>query len=108
MNENYIKRLMHELDEIIHDDSVKGDPMEEMAKRHLSKEDYEDYKAQVEIGNQLDSMKRVQKVRLLNALLADDDISFIDILGAMHGKAMQADIIAGVFKGRDKGDSEDE
>lgn len=56
MNENYIKRLMHELDEIIHDDSVKGDPMEEMAKRHLSKEDYEDYKAQVEIGNQLDSM----------------------------------------------------
>ena len=90
---------MHELDEIIHDDSVKGDPMEEMAKRHLSKEDYEDYKAQVEIGNQLDSMQRVQKVRLLNALLADDDISFIDILDAMHGKAMPADIIAGVFKG---------
>lgn len=29
--------MMHELDDIIHDDSVKGDPMEEMAKRHLSK-----------------------------------------------------------------------
>lgn len=53
-------------------------------------------------------MERVQKVRLLNALLADDDISFLDILGAMHGKAMQADIIAGVFKGLDKGDSKNE
>lgn len=108
MNENDIKKMMHELDDIIHDDSVKGDPMEEMAKRHLSKEDYENDKAQVEIGNQLDSMKRVQKVRLLNALLADDDIVFIDILDAMRGKAIQADIIAGVFKGLDKGDSENE
>lgn len=108
MNENYIKKMMHELDDIIHDDSVKGDPMEEMAKRHLSKEDYEDYKEQVKIGDQLESMERVQKVRLLNALLADDDISFLDILGAMHGKAMQADIIAGVFKGFDKGDSKNE
>lgn len=108
MNENYIKKMMHELDDIIHDDSVKGDPMEEMAKRHLSKEDYEDYKEQVKIGDQLESMERVQKVRLLNALLADDDISFLDILGAMHGKAMQADIIAGVFKGLDKGDSKNE
>lgn len=53
-------------------------------------------------------MKRVQKVRLLNALLADDDIVFIDILDAMRGKAIQADIIAGVFKGLDKGDSENE
>lgn len=100
--------MMHELDDIIHDDSVKGDPMEEMAKRHLSKEDYEDYKEQVKIGDQLESMERVQKLRLLNALLADDDISFLDILGAMHGKAMQADIIAGVFKGLDKGDSKNE
>jgi hypothetical protein len=108
MNENYIKKMMHELDDIIHDDSVKGDPMEEMAKRHLSKEDYEDYKEQVKIGDQLESMERAQKVRLLNALLADDDISFLDILGAMHGKAMQADIIAGVFKGLDKGDSKNE
>ncbi|MCZ3947215.1 hypothetical protein L2475_02390 [Lactobacillus gasseri] len=108
MNENYIKKMMHELDDIIHDDSVKDDPMEEMAKRHLSKEDYEDYKEQVKIGDQLESMERVQKVRLLNALLADDDISFLDILGAMHGKAMQADIIAGVFKGLDKGDSKNE
>lgn len=108
MNENYIKKMMHELDDIIHDGSVKDDPMEEMAKRHLSKEDYEDYKEQVKIGDQLESMERVQKVRLLNALLADDDISFLDILGAMHGKAMQADIIAGVFKGLDKGDSKNE
>lgn len=100
--------MMHELDDIIHDDSVKGDPMEEMAKRRLSKEDYEDYKEQVKIGDQLESMERVQKVRLLNALLADDDISSLDILGAMHGKAMQADIIAGVFKGLDKGDSKNE
>lgn len=68
MNENDIKRLMHELDEIIYDDSVKGDPMEEMAKRHLSKEDYEDYKAQVEIGNQLDSMQRVQKSTLIKCI----------------------------------------
>ena len=108
MNENYIKKMMHELDEIIHDDSVKGDPMEEMAERHLSKEDYEDYKEQVKIGDQLDSMGRVQKVRLLNALLADNDISFLDILEAMHGKAIQADIMADVFNGLSKGSSKDE
>lgn len=108
MKKTILKKMMHELDDIIHDDSVKGDPMEEMAKRHLSKEDYEDYKEQVKIGDQLESMERAQKVRLLNALLADDDISFLDILGAMHGKAMQADIIAGVFKGLDKGDSKNE
>ena len=37
MNENYIKRLMHELDEIIHDDSVKVVRMVVIAKRLLSK-----------------------------------------------------------------------